>query len=58
MKSSTAKYCVLSERGMANSQQQTEYYTFNWKNVDLQGSLVAGASSGGAIGSPQLTLAF
>ena len=29
---------------------KTEVYSIEWKDIDLQGSLVSGASSGGAIG--------
>jgi hypothetical protein len=33
------------------TERQTEVYTLEWKDIDLQGSLISGASSGGAIGA-------
>ena len=45
---------VLSEgqyRVGCSTNEQTELYTLDWKEVDLHGSLVSGASSGGAIGT-------
>jgi len=42
------KVFSLSKVPVAN--MQTEFYSIDWKEIDLQGSLVSGASSGGAIG--------
>jgi len=42
------KVVFLSEDLVANT--KTEFYSIDWKDIDLQGSLVSGASAGGAIG--------
>ena len=49
-KSSTVRYRSNVANLGAVANLKTEVYSLDWKDVDLQGSLVSGASSGGAIG--------
>jgi hypothetical protein len=55
MRSSTGKYVPCGPIDALLTCAQTELYTYDWKYVNLQGSLVAGASSGGAIGTHALS---